>query len=149
MPSSRQINSGQLSTRRAWMMPFCVAVVLASLSLLARSVHAQEDLTVTASFNSQTSLVPNTPIEFRLSRSLKADETRIAVIIGRADVTSLFIIDGARLVYSPSLVALPLGESPVVVYVVKTDSAWRELGRFQLHVIKEALAPAPDRKSVV
>ena len=124
-------------------MPFCVAFVLASLSLLTSSVHAQEDLTVTASFNSQTSLVPNTSIEFRLTRSLKADEVSIAVIIGRADVSSLFIIDGTRLVYSPSLVALPLGESPVVVYLVRTDNGWRELGRFQLHVIKEALAPAP------
>jgi hypothetical protein len=76
-----------------------------------------------------------------LSRPLKADEGRLAVIIGRADVTSLFISDGMRLVYSPSLVPLPLGESLVIAYLVGNDNMWRELGRFQLRVVKEKPAP--------
>jgi hypothetical protein len=94
---------------------------------------------VTASFNPQTELTPDTPIELHLNRSLKVDEGRLAVLIDHLDVTSLFIIDGPRLVYSPALVPLPLGESHAVVYLAVNDNSWRELGRFRLHVVKEKL----------
>ena len=103
--------------------------------------QTQADLTVSADFNTQALLTPDTAIELRLNRQLKADEGHVAVLIDRSDVTSLFIIDGTRLVYSPTLVPLPLGESQVIVYRTGNDNAWRELGRFQLHVVKDKLPP--------
>ncbi|HEY0349242.1 MAG TPA: hypothetical protein VGC60_13915 [Pyrinomonadaceae bacterium] len=103
--------------------------------------QAQEDLTVSANFNTQALLTPDTAIELLLNRQLKANEGRVAVLIDRSDVTSLFIIDGTRLVYSPTLVPLPLGESQVIIYLAGPDNSWRELGRFQLHVVKDKVLP--------
>lgn len=130
-------------TRRGIVSAFCFAVIVCVLWLQVNAAHAQDGLSVTASFNPQTPLTPDTPIELRLSRAPKEDEGRIAVIINHADVTSLFIIDGTRLVYSPALVPLPLGASQVVVYLVGADGAWREVARFDLQVAKEKPAPTP------
>jgi hypothetical protein len=110
---------------------------------LPNRVQGQDDLAITPSFDAHTPVTPDKPIELRLSRSLKGNEGHIAIIIGRADVTSLFIIDGLRLVYSPTLVPLPLGESQLVVYLVGGDNGWRELGRFQLAVVNKKPEPIP------
>ena len=118
-----------------------LAAVAGALWLQANRVQAQGDLSVTANVNPQTPLTPDTPFELHLSRPLTIAEGRIAVVIDRLDVTSLFIIDGARLVYNPSLAPLPVGESKVVVYVVGNDYGWREIGRVQLSVVKERPAP--------
>jgi len=125
------------------MVTACVAVFAGFFWLQASRVQANDDLAVTASFNSQTPQTPNTPIELHLSRALKADEGRIAIVIDHSDVTSLFVIDDTRMVYSPGLVPLPLGTSQVVVYHVEAGGAWRELARFSLQVVKEIPARAP------
>jgi hypothetical protein len=106
----------------------------------ATSVWAQDNLTITPGFSSSSQLTPNALIELYLSRPLKTDE-RIAIIIGHSDITSLFIIEGTKLVYSPTLMPLPLGESQLIVYLVRGDNTWRDLGSFHLHVVKEKLAP--------
>src|SRR5438034_6422825 len=111
MTMSPQTNSVQRYVRSATMAACCLVASAYSLWLQAKSVQAQDDLSVTASFKAQTPLTPETPIELYLNRSLKADEGRIVVIINRTDLTSLFIIDDKRLVYSPTLVPLPLGLS--------------------------------------
>jgi hypothetical protein len=118
-----------------------VAIFSASL-FPAVLAQADDDLSVTISVDSQKQVTPGTSIELHLNRAIKTNEGRIAVIIGRADVTSLFIADGARFVYSPSLVPLPLGESEIVIYLVDANNAWRQLGQFQLHVVSEASASA-------
>ena len=127
------------------MVTGCVAVFAASLWLQANRVQAQNDLSITASFNSQTPLTPDTLIELHLSRPLKTADGRVAVIINRSDVTSLFVSDGTRLVYSAALVPLPLGESELVAYLVGPDNIWRELGRSQLRVAPEK-PPPPHRR---
>src|SRR2546430_17443157 len=135
-----QTNSVPRSARSALMVT--LGVFACSL-LQASRVQAQNDLSVTASFNSQTPLTPDTPIELHLSRSLKTEEGRIAVLIDHADLTTLFIIDGVRLVYSPALVPLPLGESQLILYLITNDNKWREVARFPLQVVKEKPAPMP------
>ena len=114
-----------------------VMILTCCLWLQASYANAQSTLVVTSNFNGQVPAMPDTPIELRLSRELSVNEGRIAITIDRADVTSLFIVDGARFVYSPSLVPLPLGESKVVVYRVGDDNGWHKIGRFTLHVVKE------------
>src|SRR5687768_6642456 len=104
-----------------------VMILTCCLWLQASYANAQSTLVVTSNFSEQVPAMPDTPIELRLSRELTANEGRIAITIGRADVTSLFIIDGRRFVYSPSLVPLPLGESQVVVYLVGDDNGWHEI----------------------
>lgn len=110
--------------------------------VLCLAVSAESDLAVTANFDPQHPVTPEAPIELNLSRPLRTDEGRIAVVIDRIDVTSLFIVDGARLVYSPSLVPLPLGQQEMLVYLVSADNSWRMLGRFALNVVKEKPASA-------
>ncbi|PYS71935.1 MAG: hypothetical protein DMF69_08935, partial [Acidobacteria bacterium] len=103
-------------------------------------MHGQDTLSVTPAFNPTTPIKFDTPIELTLNRALKADEGLIAVMIGTSDVTSLFITNGTRLIYSPTLLPLPLGEQQIVVYLIGTDNAWRELNRIQIHVVKEVPA---------
>lgn len=123
---------------RSALIVTCGVVVIGCLLWLCSSiVYAQDGLTVTTAFDANKPITPDTAIELSLSRPLKEGEGRVAVIIGHADVTSLFIFDRTRLVYSPSLVPLPLGESRLVVYLVGSDNVWRELGGFQLTVVKD------------
>jgi hypothetical protein len=93
--------------------------------------------------NVQRPTTPDAPIELNFSRVLKPDEGRIGIIIDRNDVTSLFVSDGTRMVYSGALVPLPLGESPLIVYLIGVDNVWREIGRFDLVVVKEKAVPTP------
>ena len=123
--------------RRASFAACCLAVLVYSLWLQANHVQAQNDLTVTASFDSQTLLTHDTPIEIHLSRPLKTNEGHVAVIINHTDLTSLFIVDDMRLVYSPSLVPLPVGESVATVYLVSEENLWKEVARFTLRVSKD------------
>jgi hypothetical protein len=131
------------SARRALVISCCITVFAGSWWRQADVAYAQDGLSVTANFNARTPVTPDTPIELRLSRALTSGEGRIAVIINRTDVTSLFIVDGTRLVYSPALVPLPLGASQVVIYLVGADGAWREVAHFDLQVAKEMPAPTP------
>ncbi|HEX6188293.1 MAG TPA: hypothetical protein VFZ40_09445 [Pyrinomonadaceae bacterium] len=97
----------------------------------------QDDVSVMAQFDQTGSVTPDTPIAVLLNRPLKESDGRIAILINRTDVTSLFVMDGTRLVYSPTLVPLPLGASQLAVYLVNEQHLWRELGRLQLHVAEE------------
>ena len=135
-------------TRRGILWAFCIAVIACSLWHQANPARAQDGLSVTANFNANTAVTPDTPIELRLSRALSKDEGRIAVIINRTDLTSLFIIDDTRLVYSPSLMPLPLGASQVVVYRIGIDGNWGSVAVFDLQVVKEKPAPIPTASAV-
>src|SRR5688572_2960291 len=129
--------------RCALVMTCCITVFGFAVGAANRA-QSRDDLAITSSFDAQTPVAPDQPIELRLSRPLKTNEGHIAVVIGRTDLTSLFISDGTRLVYAPSLVPLPLGQSNLVVYLVGAGNTWRELGSFQLVVTKHK-APAPEK----
>ena len=121
-----------------------LSIVLAGLSLATitsaqTSVSTQErSAFITASFADKQSVRPDEWIELELSRELKESESRIAVLIGTTDVTSLFARDGLRLQYKSKLWPLPVGESAVTVFLVSKDDEWREVARFTLRVDKEA-----------
>src|ERR1043166_4750038 len=134
MTTTRQRNAMLRSTRNAFIVGSCLAVIVCSLWRQSVRVQAQNDLSVTASFNSQTPLNPDTPIELHLNRTLQSDEGRITIVIGKTDLTSMFIADGTRLVYSPTLVPLPLGASEVLAYRVIGDGNWKEIARFAIVV---------------
>lgn len=142
MTTMRQTNSMHRYRRSAFVAACCIAVVGCSLWWQANLAQAQESLSVTATFDAGRPVTPETSIELRLSRALKEGEGRIAVLINRTDLTSLFIIDGTRLVYSPALVPLPSGRSEVVVYLVGADGAWSEVARLDLDVVKEVPLPS-------
>jgi hypothetical protein len=136
--------SGRLRAR-SWQR-LCSAGLLLTLWLPMVSrgaVNVIEDLQVTSSFSADTAVTPDSSFELLLSRELREGEGRIAIIIGRTDVSSLFVQDGVRLTYVPNLVPLPLGKPNVVVYQVSMDGEWQELARFTIQVVKEAPAATP------
>ena len=140
-------------TARSVLIAACCALIGASL-ILTNLTQARSDAKVTVALKAQTPTTPDAPIELNFSRALKPDEGRIGIIIDRLDVTSLFVSDGMRMVYSAALVPLPLGESQMVVYLIGGDNVWREIGRFGLVVVKEKpvstpIQSAPAEPSIV
>ncbi len=110
------------------------------------SSRPAENLTVAATFADRR-VAPNEPIEFHLSRPLIQAEGVLAVVIGTSDLTSLFTAANKSLRYNPKLVALPIGESEVTVYLVSPANDWKELARFTLSVQKERLETEPRNRS--
>src|SRR5437899_10338882 len=113
-------------------------LTLTGPTLAPASGSAQErSALITASFTNEQSVVPNERIELVLSRSLNGSKGRLAIFIGSTDVSALFTQEKLRLRYNAKLWALPLGESPVIVYLVSNDDEWTEVARFTLRVEKE------------
>lgn len=139
-------NQGNLCGRAHLKLALCVLLPALALQGSGARARAEENLHVTPSFTPEQPVTPITNIELRFSRELFPGEGRLAIVIGNTDVTSLFIADATRHVYSPSLIPLPLGESPVVVSLVGADGTWRQLARFALQVAEAK--PAPISTSV-
>src|SRR5262249_5532838 len=76
---------------------------------------------------------PKDRIELKLSRPLAAAEGKLAVMIGRTDVTALLETQPGAVSYSPRL-PLPAGETEVTVYLVSADQRWNEVSRLSLRV---------------
>lgn len=130
-------------TRRGIVLILCLAVMACSRGYPANLAQAQVGLTITTAFDVHTPVTPDTPIELRLSRLVTEGEGRIAIVIARTDVTSLFVADGTRLTYVPNLMPLPVGRPDVFVYRISVSGEWRELARFTIEVVKEKPAPTP------
>jgi len=94
---------------------------------------ASENIEITASF-SGNEINPNEQIILTLSRELKPDEGRFAILVDSTDVTSLFTKDVNTLTYTPKLFPLPIGESKLVVHVVTPQDVWETLSEFSLRV---------------
>ena len=76
----------------------------------------------------------NQPIGLRLSRPLNPQTERLAVIIGRTDLSALFMVTPLVARYSANTLPLPAGETEVGVYVVTAGQPWKEVARFPLRV---------------
>ncbi|MCM3875847.1 MAG: hypothetical protein NEA02_05450 [Thermoanaerobaculia bacterium] len=76
------------------------------------------------------------PIEIVTNRVPRAEEGRIAVQIGKTDVTDLFEATDAGLRYRPKLRPLPSGEQEIVVFLVTPGQEWKEIAKLPLKVLK-------------
>ncbi|HXG65158.1 MAG TPA: hypothetical protein VNO70_08620 [Blastocatellia bacterium] len=101
-----------------------------------------QELTVSASFTEKP-VAPDERIELRLNRPLQQGEGRLAVLIGQADLTSLFAAVEGGLRYNAETLPLPEGEADVTVYLVSPAGEWKEVARFKLRVSKEPPAEPP------
>jgi hypothetical protein len=113
------------------------AVLITAAALIWQSgsfaQKADEALKVTASFNADKAVSPDTAIEIGLSRALLANE-RIAITIEQTDVTGLFSQMENRLVYDAKLLPLPIGTSNLTVYLIAPGGQWKEISRLPLSV---------------
>lgn len=125
---------------RAWLA--IVLVLMATCAYVGFRARAQAPaLTVQANFTAQQTLQPLAPVVLSLNRSLTATEGRLAVFIGVTDMTLLFTVTENELRYEPKAFPLPVGESPVIVYLVSPREEWQEIARFTLRVANESAAP--------
>lgn len=81
---------------------------------------------------------PDGGLRLVLSRTRRADDGRLAVMIANADWTSLFAEDDGALSYRGGLARFPQGDSRVVVYLVTQPNTWRQIASLPLHVTTPA-----------
>jgi hypothetical protein len=140
---------------------FCLAILFACanpeffVQVFGQSSPPASDLKITASIENGQAISPDDKIELTLSRELKKSEGRLAILIARTDVSSLFTPLKQTLTYNRKILPLPLGENPLTVYLVSPADGWQEIASFTLRVAKEAtkeqtaISPkAPDNKVV-
>ena len=94
----------------------------------------QEALSVTAGFAQGRSISSNEPLELQLNRPLGKSEGRVAVFVGQMDLTSLFDQAGGKLTYNAKVLALPLGEWELTVYLITPSAEWKEIAKFPIRI---------------
>lgn len=130
-------NPGRIRHPPGW---WCVTIlVLASATVTRRGVAQSPDPGIAAhsAFAVGEYVAGDAPISFTLSRVPLPEEGRIAVRIGSAELTPLFVQDGATLTFRGRGMRLPPGEHELLVYLVR-EAEWREIGRFPLKVLTRA-----------
>jgi hypothetical protein len=113
--------------------PVTCALLLASAAVTASDVP----LAVTAGFAGEDWVRTDQQIGLTLSRRPAAEEGRLAIVVGRTDVTALFRGAGTALTYDAATLPLPPGETEVVVYLVPPSGPWTEVSRTPLRVLTE------------
>jgi len=108
--------------------------VAATDSAAATDTAATPALSVTPDFAADAWVDANQPIGLRLSRPLNIQNERLAVIVGRTDLSALFTVTPLVARYAGNTLPLPSGESELAVFVVKSGEPWQEIGRFPIRV---------------
>jgi len=128
-----------------------IAVFLA-LSVQTLSAQASPDsisgsaLTVTPDFGADAWVDGNQPIGLRLSRPLDIRTERLAVIVGRTDLSALFTVTPTIARYAANTLRLPSGETELVAYIVTPGEPWKEVARIPLRVRTRAGFRKSDMK---
>lgn len=106
-----------------------------------------QELVVTVNFAGRE-VFPDASLNLRLSRPLRSTDGKLAILIGKTDITNLLSGADTNLSYTPKVVPLPAGQSEVVVYLVSPAGEWKEVARFTLRVsvnkIASDAAAAPE-----
>lgn len=114
---------------------FSRAMLVVSLLLVRCAAHETNDpLHITANFDGLRSVAPNTQLQLHASRPLVESDGRLAIVLGNLDITALCAISSNDIVYVPSPLPLPVGETSVVAYLVSPDNDWIEIARLRLLV---------------
>ena len=109
-----------------------------------------EALSISGDWPADRWLAADEPVRLHLSRPLAADEGRLAVFVGKTDITSLTRVSGGAVAYVPTGLRLPSGELEVAVYLVTPGHEWRELARLPVRILtrrgfkQAALTPTLD-----
>ena len=119
---------------RPALLVVCLVISLGNGASPGRVQAEGQELTITASFTSQSSVQTNEAISFQLSRPLSQAEGRLAVVVGQLDVSSLLRITDQTASYDARVLPLPLGDTEVTLYLVSSNNAWKEVARFPLRV---------------
>jgi hypothetical protein len=112
-----------------------------ALGLVTGPAVAQDSVTVSApplavttDFPADSWVDAYQPIGLRLSRPLNLQTERLAVVVGRTDLSALFTVTPIVARYAANTLPLPSGESELAVYLVTAGAPWQEVGRFPIRV---------------
>ena len=95
---------------------------------------ASAPLTISTDFPPDSWVDAYQPIGLRLSRPLNLQTERLAVILGRTDLSALFSVTPLVARYSANTLPLPSGESELAVFLVTRGEPWQELARIPVRV---------------
>src|SRR4029078_882422 len=135
-------------------MPAFARSIAVSLALSVQTLSAQASpdsvsgsaLTVTPDFGADLWVDGNQPIGLRLSRPLDIRTERLAVIVGRTDLSALFTVTPTIARYAANTLRLPSGETELVAYIVTPGEPWKEVARIPLRVRTRAGFRRSDMK---
>jgi hypothetical protein len=122
------------SRRRLALVTALIIALGAYINSVMFAADEPQALSIAASHTSGQSLRPRSPLEFRLNRPLISSEGRLAMFVGYIDVSSLLTISDTSIIYNPSIVPLPVGETQTIIYLISSDGVWKEAARFPLRV---------------
>ncbi|MEW5975596.1 MAG: hypothetical protein AB1898_07300 [Acidobacteriota bacterium] len=108
---------------------------LAAVNFLAQA--PEQELSFSLNVLGRESIAPNELLEISTSRSLSAPDGRLAVFVGKADVTGLLVQTPNGVKYAPEVLPLPEGVWDVVVYLVNAGNQWKEAARWTVRVLAE------------
>ncbi len=84
----------------------------------------------------RTALRPTDEIRVKLDRLPTPDQGKLAVFVGAIDVTSQIKLVDNEVVYNPGNNPIALGDTDVVVYLVKNATDWQELTKLPIRISK-------------
>ncbi|MGI2904996.1 hypothetical protein [Tolypothrix sp. VBCCA 56010] len=96
-------------------------------------------------FSDKQTVQPTSEIKLKLDRLPSQNEGRLSIFIGQTDVTSMFRTVGNELIYQPKNIPLPVGETKVIVYLVKENNQWQEIAQLPLKVSELAVKPTDSQ----
>ncbi|HTS03081.1 MAG TPA: hypothetical protein VMN04_11195 [Thermoanaerobaculia bacterium] len=112
------------------------AAALAFTLALGPGLAAEDALSVRLETGGQEWVSRRSAIEIVPSRPVRAAEGRLAIQIGKADVTDLFEPSDAGLRYRARVRPLPTGEQTVAVFLVTPAGEWKEIAKLPLKVLR-------------
>ncbi|HEY7567088.1 MAG TPA: hypothetical protein VH762_05925 [Gemmatimonadaceae bacterium] len=98
----------------------------------AQDTTAADSLQIAAGWDVARYQPYDAVLSFKLTRALRPNEGRIAVIVGRADLSALLELRSGRARLPLRGERIPAGDLDVEAWLVAADGSWRELGRFPL-----------------
>ena len=111
--------------------------VPAAGQVIQETVMPPSPLRATANVDRMGSLRDDAPIELSLNRPLAPEEGELALMVGGVDVTAVSERSPSRIVYRPTVMALPAGESELVLFR-HVKGRWTEIRRLSLRVLQAA-----------
>lgn len=111
---------------------FLLAGALLGVPARAQDTATPDSLRIVAGWDVGRHQPYDAMLSFALSRPLGPNEGRIAIIVGRADLSALIELRGTRAKLPLRGERLPAGDLDVAAWLVGADGTWRELGRFPL-----------------
>ncbi len=113
-----------------------ISLIIAPAACLYAQLAAAQVKIERSNFSESTVIQPTSEIRLQIDRLPTAAEGRLAVFIGRTDLTSQFRLVGTELIYQPTVFPLPIDETTVIVYLVNGNE-WKEIAQLPLKVASQ------------